>query len=92
MVGLLVAVGVPQYDTNEWRLFIFMDSSKKSQKCVLLHNGNLFRAIPIGRSVYLKEKYEQLKVVLDLLKYDDHTWVICVDLKMVNFLLVQQGG
>ena len=59
---------------------------------MLLHNGNLFGAIPIGCSVYLKEKYEQLKVVLDLLKYDDHKWVICVDLKMVNFLLVQQGG
>ena len=92
MAGLLVAVGVPQYDTNDWRLFIFIDSSKKSKKCVLLHNGNLFGAIPIGCSVYLKEKYEQLKGVLDLLKYDDHKWVICVDLKMVNFLLVQQGG
>ena len=49
---LLKAMGVPQYDPNEWRLFI--DSSKKSLKCVLLHNGNLFGAIPIGHSVYLK--------------------------------------
>ena len=32
------------------------------------------------------------KVVLDLLKSDDHKWVICVDLKMVNALLQQQGG
>ena len=31
------------------------------------------------------------KVVLDLLKSDDHKWVICVDLKMVNALLRQQG-
>ena len=69
----------------------FIDSSK-SLKCVLLHNGNLFGAIPIGHSVYLKEKHENLKVVLDLLKYDDHKWIICVDLKMVNFLLGQQGG
>ena len=85
VAGLLVAMGVPQYDTNEWRLFI------DSLKYVLLHSGNLFGAIPIGHSVYLKEKHEHIKV-LDLLKYDDHKWVICVDLKMVNFLHGQQRG
>ena len=90
VAGLLSAMGAPQYDPSEWRLFI--DSSKKSLKCVLLHNGNLFGAIPIGHSVQLKEKYENIKTVLDLLKYDEHKWVICVDLKMVNFLLGQQGG
>ena len=70
MVGLLVGMGVPQYDPNEWRLFI--DSSKKSLKCVLLHNENFFGAICFGHSVYLKEKQEQIKLVLDLLKYGDH--------------------
>ena len=59
---------------------------------MLLHNGNLFEAIPIGPSVYLKEKHEHIKVVLDLLKYDDHKCVICVEQKMVNYLLGQQGG
>ena len=44
---------------------------------MLLHNGNLFGAIPIGPSVYLKEKHEHIKVVLDLLKYDDHKCVMC---------------
>ena len=86
---LLEVMSVPQYDPNEWRLFIY--SSKKSIKCVLLHNGNLFGIIPIGHSVYLKEKHEHVKVVLDLLKYDDHKWVVCGELKMVNFLLGQQG-
>ena len=70
MVGLLVGMGVPQYDPNEWRLFI--DSSKKSLKCVLLHNENFFGVICFGHSVYLKEKQEHIKVVLDLLKYGDH--------------------
>ena len=59
---------------------------------MLLHNGNLFGAIPIGPSVYLKEKHEHIKIVLDLLKYDDHKCVICVEQKMVNYLLGQQGG
>ena len=52
---------------------------------------NSFGAIPIGHSVYLKKKHEHIKVVLNLLKYDDHKWVIYADLKMVNFLLGQQG-
>ncbi len=36
--GLMTAMGLQRYDSNEWRLFI--DSSKRSLKCVLLHNGN----------------------------------------------------
>ena len=90
VAGLLVAMGVPQYDPNEWRLFI--DSSKKSLKYVLPHNGNLFGVIPIGHCVYLKEKHGHIKVVLDLLMYDDHEWVICVDLKMVNLLIDNKEG
>ena len=58
---------------------------------MLFHNRNLFGAIPIGHSIYLKKKHEHIKVVLDLLKYDDHKWVRCVDLKMAIFLLGQQG-
>lgn len=88
--GLLLAMGLPAYHSSEWRLFI--DSSKRSLKCVLLHNGNIYGSIPIGHSVTLKEKYANIKVVLERLKYHDHEWLICVDLKMVNFLLGQQGG
>ena len=83
-------MGVTLYDPKEWRLFL--DSSKRSLKCVLLHNGNIYGAIPIGHSVHLKEQYEHIKLVLDLLQYKEQNWVIYVDLKMVNFLLGQQGG
>ena len=88
--GLVTAMGAPRYDPTEWRLFI--DSSKRSLKCVLLHIGNVYGALPIGHSVLLKESYEHIKTVLKLLQYENHEWVICVDLKMVNFLLGQQGG
>lgn len=57
----------------------------------MLHNGNLLCATPIGHSVHLKEYQEHIKTVLNLLKHDEHKWVICVDLKIVNFLLGQQG-
>ena len=87
---LLLAMGLSGYRSNDWRLFI--DSSKRSLKCILLHNGNQYGSIPIGYSVTLKENYENIKVVLERLKYCVHQWLICVDLKMVNFLLRQQGG
>lgn len=88
--GLLTNIGLLNYQPNEWRLFI--DSSKRSLKCVLLHNGNKHGAVPIAHSTKLKEEYQNISFVLEKLKYHDHEWVICVDLKMVNFLLGQQSG
>ena len=88
--GLLIFMGLPKYVANEWRLFI--DSSKRSLKYVLLHIGNVYGSIPIGHSITMKEKYEEIKNILELIDYEKHQWFICVDLQMVNFLLGQQGG
>ena len=52
----------------------------------------MYAPIPIGHSITLKEKYDAIKTVLQHIKYEHHQWVICVDLKMVNFLLGQQNG
>ena len=57
VAGLLQAMSCA-YDPTEWRLFI--DSSKASLKCVLLHNGNRYASIPIGQSVHLKETYKNM--------------------------------
>ena len=57
------------YQDEEWRLFI--DSSKRSLKVVLLHNGNRFAPIPIAHSTKLKETYENLKIVLNKIKYSN---------------------
>ena len=78
---LLLKLGVPQYEPKVWRLFI--DSSKRSLKCVLLTNGNQFASVSISHSTTLKEKCEAVKYVLEKISYDQ--WFICVDLKMVNF-------
>lgn len=88
--GLMKELGICNYNATEWRLFI--DSSKRSLKCVLLHNGNLYGSVPIGHSVSLREEYGDIKKVIDLLQYNMHQWIICVDLKMVCFLLGQQRG
>ena len=61
-------------------------------KCVLLYNGNKLGSLPIAHSTKVKEEYPTIALVMNKIKYDEHKWVICVDLKMVNFLLGQQGG
>lgn len=40
----------------------------------------------------LEEKYEEIEWVLGKILYHDLKRVICVDLKMVNFLMGQQYG
>ena len=86
--GLLEELVIQIYNSTEWRLFI--DSSKQSLKRVLLHNGNLYGAVPIGHLVCLLEEHEDIKRVIELLQYHKHNWIICVDLKMVCFLLGQK--
>lgn len=78
------------HDPAEWRLFI--DSSKRILKAVLLHNNSRYASIPVGHSVYLKETYENLKLVFNKLGYQNHKWLVCGDLKVLCMLLGQQGG
>jgi hypothetical protein len=88
--NLLKKIGLSDYNPSEWCLFI--DSSKRSLKCVLLNNGNKYGSVPIGHSTRMKEEYKAISLVLEKVNYQEHQWVICVDLKMVNFLLGQQSG
>lgn len=78
------------YDPAEWRLFI--DSSKRSLKAVLLHNGNMKPSIPIAHSVHLHESYENLELLLRAIAYERHKWNICGDLKVICFLMGMQSG
>lgn len=75
---------------SEWRLFI--DSSQRSLKAVLLHNGNKQPSIPIAHSVHLKESYENMNTVLEAIQYTNHQWHICGDLKVIGMLMGMQGG
>ena len=89
ITGLMTAMSLQRYNSNEWRLFI--DSSKRSLKCVLLHKGNKLASVLIAHSTKVKKDYPTIALVMNKIKYDEHKWVICVDLKMVNFLLGQGG-
>ena len=75
---------------EEWRIFI--DFSQRSLKAVLIHNTNKFASIPIAHSTILKESYVNMEKVLSVIKYSEHNWMICADLKVVTILLGQQSG
>lgn len=78
------------YDAKEWRLFI--DGSKDSLKAVLLHNGNHKPSIPIAHAVNMKESHETMAKLLNYIKYDEHDWKVCCDLKIIAMLCGLQGG
>ena len=72
--GLITTMGT-SYIPLEWRLFI--DSSKRSMKCVLLHNGNKLAFIPIEHSIQMKKTYENMFSICNRIKYVEHKWIIC---------------
>lgn len=92
VVGLFTEMGMDDYDANEWRLFI--DGSTSSLKAVLLHVTNKKPAIPLALGTGIKECYDTLNMIINDIKYFDHNWKVCCDLKVVNILqgIIDKGG
>ena len=88
--ALLMKMGIYTQVENDWWLFI--DSSTRSVKAVLLQNENAYPAIPIAYSITAKESYETMKSILQLVRHDTFQWRVCSDLKFVSLLTVMQGG
>ena len=63
--GFFTSLSLP-HNPSDWRLFI--DSSKRSLKGVLLHNGNKYPWIPIAHSVHLKESYDNMELLVEAIK------------------------
>ena len=78
------------YDSNGWRLFI--DSSKKTIKAVLLHIENILPSVSIAYSTTMKETYHNFQFMLEKIRYSEHKWLICADLKVVAILTELQLG
>ena len=87
--GLFMSLGLP-HNPSDWCLFI--DSSKRSLKGVLLHNGNKYPSIPIAHSVHLKESYDNMEFLLEAIKYSEYQWSLCGDLKVIGLLMGMQAG
>ena len=75
---------------SEWRLFL--DSSKRSLKAVLFHNGNIKPSVPIAHSVHLKKSNESIEILVDAIQYNEYKWYLCGDLKIIGILMGMQGG
>lgn len=76
------------HEPDDWRLFI--DLSKRSLKAVLADNENKLASVPVALSSSLKESYENLQMVLGKIKYNEHNWYVCCDLKVCGIWLGQQ--
>ena len=87
--GLFTSLGLP-HNPSDWCLFI--DSSKRSLKGVLLHNGNKYPSIPIAHSVHLKESYDNMELLLEAIKYSEYQWNLCGDIKVIGLLMGMQAG
>lgn len=74
---------------EDWRLFI--DSSMRSIKAVLLHNGDL-PEIPVFYSQTLKESYETMKIILNSINYKKYEFNVCGDLKVLNLIRGIKSG
>ena len=82
--SLFQEIGIA-YSALDWRLFI--DSSKRSLKADRLPNSNVYPSIPIAHSVQMKEDRESVKLLLELIQYNDHNWHVYGDFKIIAFLL-----
>lgn len=87
--GLLNEMTI-EYNAEEWRLFI--DSSKTSLKAVLLFVDNTKPSIPVAYGIGIKGTYESMQLILNSVKYNEHGWRICADLKVVALLTGLKGG
>ena len=54
---------------------------------VQLNIGNTFGSVPIGHSLEIKENFKDMKDLFAALRYQEHQWLICGDLKVSNFIL-----
>ena len=86
----LIHTSVGNYDPNDWRLFI--DSSKKSIKAVLLDIGNILPSVTIAYSTTMKETFQNLQFMLEEIRNSEHNWLICADLKVIAILTGFQLG
>ncbi|XP_073436570.1 uncharacterized protein [Dendrobates tinctorius] len=89
VAGLFEAI-VIMCNSSEWNLFI--DSSSRSLKAILLHNRNKYLSLPVVHSVHIKEDCTSINLLLCVLKYEDYGWDIIGDFIMVTFLMGLQGG
>ena len=82
--GLKAAMDI-RYYSEEWRLFI--DSSMRNLKAVLLHKGKVLPSIPVACAIQKQETYENMKEILRCVNYKIYQWHIYGDFKVTAILM-----
>lgn len=59
---------------------------------MLLHKSNKWPAIPLYYATDEKEDRVTLEKLLDIIKYKEHNWKLCCDLKVVKIIAVMKVG
>ena len=52
---------------------------------MLLHDGNMYPSLSLAHLVQLQEEYSNIKILLDVLKYERYSWKVIGDFKIVTF-------
>ena len=81
-------------DHNPQDLRHFTDSSKLSGKwklAVFLHSGKSLPSVPVAHAVHIKLSWDNV-IASWKIKYEDHQWQICDDMKVIVTLLGTQFG
>lgn len=59
---------------------------KSGLKIVLIHKQKLYPAVPVAYSQEMNESYENMKIILEKINYEEFQWDLCSDLKMVGIV------
>ena len=51
-----------------------------------------YASVHVGHSVHLKETYENITMLPNNIKYNEHKWLVCGDLYVIAILLGPQVG
>ena len=81
--GLFTFLGFPHHP-SEWHLFI--GPSSEVWRLCSCHNGNKYPSLPIVHSLHLKESYDNMEPLLEVVKYNQYQWSLCGDLKFIGLL------
>lgn len=88
--GLINEMGICNYNPSLWRLFI--DSSTRSLKVVLLFENSSVKPVPLMYALGMHESYDTMKLILERISYDEHNWRVNCDFKVLSLLAGMQTG
>ena len=69
------------YEPTEWLLYIRFRNSKL--KCFLIHKPKEYKSLPFLLSNEVKDPYQILKNILEIVNYKQHNWSLYGDFKKV---------